>query len=388
MSLHKTKLFRMRTGATLIVLLLMIAQNVLFAQSRAFSVAVLEQQPRFMQWTLKQSGRERQIRQWSVPIGLNLRIGKRGHLSITGSPALSEYKVVEAQQKFEFSGFSDLKINGSYLVGKSNWLFIFGLNLPFGHESLSNEEFVVANVIAEDAFDFPLSLYGTGYEGNFGIFRAFSLPFLTISGGVSYFMRGGFQFFEADSSSILDLGDEITGTVGISKELTSGNLNLDFYFTHRRIDVFAKQKIFEPGNKLVLSFSTDLKRYPFALRFQLVNRWRYGTEALFLSGISSIPRQDLNENPYQVEIATILQQHLFQSRFKLVYAAELKRFAENDAGSEGALIYGGGVGFQVLLWRGLISGANFKYYKGHLTSLGARYDVSALQINSTFKFSF
>ncbi|MFQ5866341.1 MAG: hypothetical protein ACE5IW_14055, partial [bacterium] len=305
------------------------------------------------------------------------------------APASSAYHVKRGvSQKLRFTDLSDVKINGSYLIGDQEWLLTFGINLPIGDERLNDSEFIVANVIAEDALDFPLSLYGAGYEANVGFFRAFNLGNSTIGVGASYFLRGDFQFLDGDSTSILKPGDEITGTIGLNWKIPNGNINMDFYFTNRMHDKLRNIKVFEPGNKIVLNFSTVLKRYPFAFQFWIINRWKFGSKlAPSLQDFDFI-REDLNKNPHQIELGTTLIHEIFNMSMTILYSLDLKKFAKNDAGSEDAFVYGGGIGFRLNPIEWLNLGATFKYYDGYLTSLGENFELSGFQVSGVLRFSF
>ena len=388
--IRKRHVDRRIPGMLMLAFFVLFSCELLFAQKIPPSISINKLEKRFVykSWTYRSNAVDDiEISQLAFPVSLSLFLGDRGSVSIRMCPALSSFGMKH------FDDFSDVKIDGSCIIGDHIGLITFGISLPSGDERLSESELSVARAIAEDALDFPLSLYGTGYEGNIGLFWAGNVSNLTVGGGVSYFLRDKFKLFEEKDASVLDPGDEITVSLGLDKEIPYGDICADAYYTLRRRDTLGGMEVYDPGEKIVLHVSTNITYppgLPVAFHFWIRNRWKFHSELLPLPEdfeFKANLREDLNTNPFQIEVGSIIKYKL-GLRYSLLGLMELKDFTKNDAGSEDARIVGGGIGFRVNLSERITPEFNFKYYDGYLTDSSKRFEISGYQISGVLSVAF
>ncbi len=332
-------------------------------------------------WSAKNdSGEKFVISQIAVPLRFDFELNERVGLSLKTIAASSALEARHnAGQRLTLAGFSDLKVESIVLLGNEGWLLKGGLNVPFGKESLSARELVVANAIAEDALAFPLGLYGAAFEAHAGILRAWHVGKLAMSGGVSYFFRDSFDYLEDVGAVKLDPGDEFAATVGMDLDVAHGKTSLDAHLIHRGSERLNSTTIVDAGSLLLMEASTFLKRYPLKASFWLRNYWNFGQGLRSAVAQNPALRSDSNRNPYQLELGGTLDHHL--APLTLQYGFDLRRFSPNEAGNEDALVWGGGAAVQFTPMEALAVRCALKYYTGALKSNGATFDLTGTQLS-------
>lgn len=350
-------------------------------------------------WKLKnQEGEKITITQTAVPIMFGLLCGNRASFSIRSIYAYSNTNPYNTTTSdYRLKSWSDVKLDGSIIIGEQYGLLTFGMNIPSGKEKLTKDELTLATTLAEDVFDFPLSLHGAGREYHVGLFLAKNWNWLTCGGGVSYYWRKKFQILDQLSGSWLDPGDEGTLSFGADFELPYGKINVDTYYTLRDEDKFFDEGFYDPGEKIVLNIQSHF-RYPRGLppidiSFWVRNRWKRNNCCLQPSQeILNIIRPGLNENPHQLEVGTNIK-YLLGFHTHLMGDVDYKYFSENKLGFKNADVTGVGIGLNldgysvgVIDW--ITINLMAKYYFGHFNNLGFNYDVTGYHIFINLKCTF
>jgi hypothetical protein len=135
--------------------------------------------------------------QFSVPVVVNLPLGERWSVDLTGAYAHGRVRLAAADtsvgtNEYTLSGLTDLKIRATGRLNQTV-LVTFGVNAPTGQTSLDKEEFSAFRVLAAPALGFQAPSLGTGAGGTAGLVLARQLGRWAWAMGLSYEVRGSYK---------------------------------------------------------------------------------------------------------------------------------------------------------------------------------------------------
>jgi len=367
------------------------------AQSASPKVNSIMSDVTYTSWSLSSdNNQEYQITQFAIPLISEVYFGERGAVTF-GTSRVSSTLLYKSQTDltYNLAGFSDIKLNGSCVLGDRRGLVTLGVNLPAGISQYSSEELVVARAIAEDALNFPTSLYGTGLEYNAGIYLAGELGDVTWGGGANYYVRNKFQPFKDSTKIDLDVGDELTFSFGVDKNVDYAEFSIDAFYTIRGEDKLDDVTIYDPGKKFTLLLTSEIKYPPgldFDIQLWVANRWRYESKLYPLSDpYSPVIRDRVNDSPHQLEIGSRfehpLRSHLFcwGSLLYKIFRRDKDKFKGANVMGIGGGLFIRGHRLGVIPW--LDAELGIKYHWGELYSSGREFSIKGLQILATINCS-
>lgn len=178
--------------------------------------------------------------QWSVPINVEVPLGRRWRVDLAGAYATGEVtldQTVSGATSFSLSGFSDLKVRAVGRLVGDNVLVTLGVNLPTGQTSLDDDELSALRVLAAPALRLRTPAIGLGPGGTTGIVVARQIGGWAWALGLSYEYRGTYSapaaVLAAGVPSELNPGDAFHLTLGTDGFLGQHGMTLglsaDFY---------------------------------------------------------------------------------------------------------------------------------------------------------------
>jgi hypothetical protein len=243
-------------------------------------------------------------------------------------------------QVAKLNGITDLQSMVSYYLRGSNTTLNFGLNLPSGTKNLSQEQFSTSSIISRNVFSLQVPNFSQGLNISAGATRVFIVSETTVLGvGASYMIKGKYKPLEILDD--YDPGNEFLMTMGADFRLnSSSSISSDLVLTWYGTDNLAGEKIFSPGNKIVLS--TRYRKY---LRFNdlsihMLIRLRGKSD---LAVDENFVTEDQKTLPNQLEFYGRYSSY-FNRRLTLVYLAEMRFHQVTPNPFSGVRLFG--LGFQ------------------------------------------
>jgi hypothetical protein len=238
------------------------------------------------------------------------------------------------------NGITDLQSMLSYYLRGSNTTLNFGLNLPSGTKNLSQDQFSTSSIMSRNVFSLQVPNFSQGLNISAGVTRVFIVSETVVLGiGCSYLLKGKYKPLE--NLDDYDPGNEFLLNIGADFRLnSSSSISSDLILNWYGTDNLAGQKIFSPGNKMVLS--TRYRKY---LRFDdltihMLVRLR-GKSDLVVD--DNFVTEDQKTLPNQLEFYGRYSDY-FNRRLTLVYLAEIRFHQVTPNPYSGASLFG--LGFQ------------------------------------------
>ncbi len=333
----------------------------------------------------KESDYTDRISQYLVPISLDLYLGRHGVLSASTASASSSYSPFEFNS-FRLTGPSDIKLQSSWYVLENYLLLSGGLNIPTGISTLNDEQVLVASILAIDELNFPLALYGTGWEGNAGVFLSHHMFGVTAGVGASGYIRGKFKLYEQEDM-LFQPSNELNVGIGLDKSLQEHSLSIDYFYTMPEKDRLDGQNAFKPGNKSLLDIGYIFQSYPIRFAALVRNRWKEPNTFLLDPTEYPIFNEETSNSPYQLEIFFNVR-HQVSKNLGMRYSVQSMFFREDETGNNEAYIWSIGLGTIVRLRRNFYWVTSAAGFSGYTVKELQRLDLLGLQLKSGVNYRF
>ncbi len=375
-----------RKSAFFLCLLLMVSTHVGKSANPFFKLKAFDISFAYKGWDIqKQSEYTDRISQTIIPVSLDIYLGRYGLFSATTASVSSSYEPYKFNS-YKLSGPSDIKLSTSWYVLENHLLLTGGLNIPTGVSTLNDNQLQVASMLAQDELDFPLVLYGTGREGNIGVFVSANIWGLTVSGGASGYFRGAYQLYK-DRDRLFKPSDELNLGVGLDKSFPSHSFSLDYFYTLRNSDRLGDLDALKPGNKSVLDINYAMQHYPFLLNALIRNRWKTAKTFLLSPDEYPIFEEETSTSPYQLEVYLQVR-HQVSKLLALQYSLQTRYFRPDAKGDNEAYLLNFGLDlfiriFKDIYWVNSVSG-----YSGYTIKEFQRLELFGLQLSSGINYRF
>ena len=147
------------------------------------------------------------------------------------------------------SGFTDTQVRLSYQA--TPWVIVtVGVNLPTGNSSNTNEEAIVASVLATDMLGFRASTWGTGFGVTGGIATARQMGAWGVGLGASYRQSGEFEPTDGDDLKYQP-GNESRVRFGVDRNVgDGGKFTTGVTFLNYSEDQADGRNLFQAGNRI------------------------------------------------------------------------------------------------------------------------------------------
>lgn len=154
----------------------------------------------------------------------------------------------------KINALGETRVGIKYIFPSERFMVKALIGLPTGKTKLSNEEFLISQLISLNPLGYPISYYSQGFNVNLSLIYAYPISKSFVLGlGCAYNYKGNYYPRESTDMGKFDPGDEIISDFGFDVKISKNlKFNFDFVYT-----VFAKDKIddievFKMGNKISL----------------------------------------------------------------------------------------------------------------------------------------
>jgi len=284
------------------------------------------------------------------------------------------------------AAMADTRVRASFVTLDNMLLLSAGVILPTGHAELRPDERIVAASLASPVLDFPVSFYGQGPGVTAGAAYAIDLGGAVLGVGLGTFLRGSFKP-STESDATYHPGNELTGLVGLETSFRLGSVGWrilgDIDYTVYGTDTFGGTEVFRSGDRWMFNFQTEVRARSYQVLLFVQDRTKGKNER----GLGTLLPEAVNTNGNQLDI-WLDGTFPIGKNLRLRAYLESKLYANNDFGTNGATILGGGPGFEAEIARGLWAEAALKYFGGTLTFVNGETAVSGLHSDLAIRVAF
>ncbi|MBE0556406.1 MAG: hypothetical protein IH628_04155 [Proteobacteria bacterium] len=335
--------------------------------------------PAYRTWSSSQGD---QVYQMALPIVYILPLSPAVSLDLT--TAMAQTHLSDPSQTI--AAFADTRVRASWVTLDNTLLVSGGVIIPTGHAELRPDERVAAASLANPVLDFPVSYYGQGAGATASLAYALELDAIVLGFGMGTYVRGSFKpSTEVDAK--YRPGSEFTALVGAETSFRSGSAMWrilgDIDFTWYGADTYDDQQVFRSGNRWMFNFQTELRTRAFQALLFLQDRTKGKNER----GLGSLLPEPVNTNGNQLEVILDGTFPLGQT-LRLRATLESKFYADNEYGTNGATLMGGGPGLEAQIANGLWLEAMIKYFGGTLRFLNASSSISGFHSDIALRVQF
>lgn len=213
--------------------------QVIFGQKGYFSSSLI-----YAGWNIKDS-EETKLSEWAGVVRIFLPLSDNLELRFFSTGAAADLTSPSSQRSL--SGFNDARIQGAYSFADDTFLLIFGFNVPTGKKSLTEDEFEIAHMLADNSMRFPVRRYGEGLDLSTGLVMAQEVGGVIVGLGGGYLLKGKYALLSSTTDKYKP-GDELTFSLGMDVKKTKTMLRLDGIFTHFMSEKYGGEKFFQKGN--------------------------------------------------------------------------------------------------------------------------------------------
>ncbi len=297
------------------------------------------------------------ISEFSFPIQLFWPVNSDLNILLINTPALSQYG------KYELSGLSDVFIKTNYLFLNQKAMLGIGLGLPAGQTELTKSEFMMAQLLSNNALRFQSPVFGQGFSGNLGLCFAYPVnENFNIGGGVTYIFRSKYKPVK-DSFDDFDPGDIISINAGFDFNIQKNiKIYLDILHTLYFKDKIRNRQTFGAGTKTSLEAGFLFHQELYSILANANLRQRGKNE--YWTGTSLEP-ESKNSNGPQLEFDGTFRYVLNEQTGALGFAV-LRAYGENEKRSGDAAIVGLGGGIDYTISAQFTIDGGCKFYYGRL----------------------
>jgi len=284
------------------------------------------------------------------------------------------------------AAMADTRVRASFVTLDNMLLVSAGVIIPTGHAELRPDERIVAASLASPVLDFPVSFYGQGPGITAGAAYAIDLGGAVLGLGLGTYLRGSFKP-STESDATYHPGNELTGLAGLETTFRLGSVGWrilgDVDYTVYGTDTFGGTAVFRSGDRWMFNFQTEILARSYQVLLFVQDRTKGKNER----GLGTLLPEAVNTNGNQLDI-WLDGTFPIGKNLRLRAYVESKLYANNDFGTNGATILGGGPGFEAEIARGLWAEAALKYFGGTLTFLNGETAVSGLHSDLAIRVAF
>jgi len=308
----------------------------------------------YQKWTIENVTNP--VSEGTFPIEVIYPFMENLQVQVSHLPALSQFG------DSTLAGLSDTWIRTSYSLMNNQLALSLGIGIPTGKTELDSTEILITQLISQNSFKFRLPVFGQGLTLSGGAMYARPVnDLLTVGIGVNYVFRGPYKFSKL-SPFEYDPGDQIGGNIGVDYAFNpSLTTSFDCVYSHYFSDKLDTTKVFTSGANFTLKFSTEYKVDFGDLWLSFFYRAKSRNETWDGQALSPEAKNS-NVTLRELELG---------SRFRLneiVFInvlTELRSYAKNEYDTGSITIFGGGIGYDLVVARNFALSMGIKLFFGN-----------------------
>jgi len=153
-----------------------------------------------------------------------------------------------------FVNISDLNARASCILGENAAIMTVGVGLPTGKSKFNSAEYEHTGFAANHPLDYPITLFGSGFNANASIAYAKEFNNWIIGAGAGYYLRTAYQIDSLGTE--VKPGNEYNLALGIDRNFEfrsrKAQFTADFVYTNYLWDYLNERAIYEAGDKFVI----------------------------------------------------------------------------------------------------------------------------------------
>jgi len=329
----------------------------------------------YQSWTIENT--DDPIEQTAGPLVAAFPVSKRFMVHFSNLPAASQFGGTK------LSGLSDTWIKTTYVFPSGHFMLHFGLGAPTGKTGLTDSEFYLSQMLAENLFQFRLPIYGQGLSVKWGAAAALPLSPKTVLGfGVHTVSKNAYHPLENDEIEFRS-GGETSVFTGLDVKLGSmSKWSIDVLYTVYGKDRLNGESVYASGAKLSVSSRLNAALGKSALSFSL--RFRQRGKSEYWTG-TSMELEEKNSNGDQTEM-DVDWQIVRWPRGALSLLGAGRFYSNNQYRLGKANVAGGGVGLTLRLSTKTSFSAAVRSYSGALQWTDDNIQVKGLDAAGVLTF--
>lgn len=244
----------MRTPTLPVALLVLAALPAgLRAQENLFPQAAVIGGVEVRQYTFGSSFAADRVRQFAVPLGIIVPVGKRFSFDIGSSWASTSVKA--AGSTTTFSHLTDTQLRGSYTLGNDALVVSVMMNIPTGKKTTTPTQFGVASSTSSNFLLFPVNSYGTSFSVTPGLAAATTVGDWNLGLAASARVSASYTPFSGDTGTYKP-GVETRIRGGVDRLVGASRVTFGATFSTFSTDALRGGALgsgsFDPGNRFLL----------------------------------------------------------------------------------------------------------------------------------------
>ena len=319
----------------------------------------------------------------AFPIAYSLPLSRRLSLLVVTTPFTSRISRVSGQDT-NFDHLSDTFVRGSYIIGEELALLTVGVHIPTGETKLNDDELAIAGIAANRPLDNPVTTFGTGFNLTLSLAIAREVGSWVTGLGFGYLLRQEYDILVNKQARKLLPGNEFNITLGFERKFEvpegAAKFTANFVYTNNSEDDLAGQPFFEAGDKFIVQGQFIIPIGIFdPVIFSATNRLRLD---------NTINKEALIDNGNEFDFRATLF-HPLTDTFSLKYIVKLTLYGNTASDSEGALIYGLGLGTRFNILNRVAFDPTVIFSKGNInTGPDSDIDITGLEFSGGLSFRF
>ena len=288
--------------------------------------------------------------------------------------------------KADLSGINDTRFKGTYFFAERRASAALILNLPTGKKELTDEQYLVALGIADNARKYLVRRFGQGLDVGGELFWLPHSDQVKLRLGGGYLYKGSYKVRQSDADTY-KFGDELyaAGAISAGSEPVSGRLSATYKLYTK--DKYGDEAVYKAGPSIIVSGRLSYsKNFWASLGFTAISRGKADIAAT--SGGLSEETLKSGRNESLVDLSATVP---MGERLRALGRLEFKNVSANDYDSTSTFFrpkanytgIGAGVGYQftLSLWGSIVG----TYYTG---TVAENHDLTGLGVTAALIFRY
>ena len=188
-----------------------------------------------------------------VGLSVDQCVSKR--LSVSVWSTFTRARLDDEYNESALSSLNDTKIGANYTIGNLASVRL-AVNVPTGVDALSDNEYIVASAVADNARKFAVRRFGQGLDVSGELYWHPQIGRYELSLGGGYTHKGAYRLLLIDESDY-KFGDEYLGKLAASTAGEKFSLGGSVQYGMYTEDEFDSRSVYQSGNSIIIAGRAD-----------------------------------------------------------------------------------------------------------------------------------